>query len=94
MGVGRWPARPLAPSLSSNLHKPSLAKSQLTSYGAIMGPCEVKRGPRTRRCSTSVNPGQAALALPGCGQQDLSLPETGGQGMCVSFPESSVPDAA
>lgn len=57
-----WPARPLTLSLSSNLHEPSLAKSQLTLYGAIMGPWEVKRGPRTRRCSTRVNPGQAVVS--------------------------------
>lgn len=88
MGGGSWPAQPLASSLSSNHHEPSLAKSQFTLYGAVMGPCEVKRGPRTRRCSTSVNPGPAALALPGCGPQEMPLPETGGQGTCVSFPET------
>lgn len=88
VGGGSWLAQPLAPSLSSNRQEPSLAKSQFTLYGAVMGPCEVKHGPRTRRCSTSVNPGPAALALPGCGPQEMPLPETGGQGTCVSFPET------
>lgn len=57
-GVWKLAGSAIGPSLSSNHHEPSLAKSSLTLYEAMMGPCEVKRGPHTRRCSTSVNPGQ------------------------------------